>query len=956
MTRLRKFLDVRPGEGRPLLFTFLFIALAVGSFLLAKAIRNGLFLQVYGASKLAYVYVAVPVVLALLVPAYGALVGRVGHRQMTTVSLLLLSGTVVGFWWAFTYYPHPWMAAAFYVWVNCYGVIAPVQAWSFANAVFDTRQARRLFGLVGSGASVGAIAGGLIARTLVGPLGTVNLLLFLAVLIAATAAVVNLGWNVRREGGKHDSRGAAYGRLKHVPFTSTLQTIAQSAYLRRIALLVTLVAMTTQWTQFQFQAAAEVTFAGDADRLTRFFGDFNSAMGVVALLVQVLATGPALRTFGLGLTILLLPAMLGFGVTAILVTGALWAVVMTNAFDQGLRFSVDKATFELLYLPIPAQTRVRVKTTIDLVINRMADALGGLILGLMTTGFATALVTIPGAGLSLQGIALVTLVFVIAWIGAAWSLRRGYVDAIRESIAEHRLAVDSGSARILDRSATDLLAARLGAAEPAEIVYALDLFRLEHRGTTHPAVRGLLTHESGEVRQRAVALFDESGDLSVTDDIEALLNDTDPAVRAEALLFLAHHADIDPLERLTSPMAFEDFSVQASLVAFLGRPSSWQNLDAARVILERMTVGEGPNAARARIEAARLIAQLPGDFDAELSRLLIDERQEVIAAALSAAGRSRRVGVIDLVGARLAEPAHREAAGSALVAMGRRAVPALRTLLEDGSRPREVRAEVPRVLSSIGGPEARDALVNNLFEPDASLRTQIIAGMSRLHAHHRQLTVERAVIEMALAAEILGHYRSYQILGTLGMTFESSDPVARGLQHAIDQEQERILRLLDPLLPEQDMKSVYTALRSPHPALRANALELLDNILAPPLRKLVIPLFDNQVTLQERVRLANQVVGTGVESSEDATLTMLVSEDPWLKACGVYAVGVLRLESLRSRIAPYLDAADPLLRETTRAALARLDATPVAAFAREAEAPLDEDGHMTHTSETFGVG
>ena len=43
--------------------------------------------------------------------------------------------------------------------MSCYGVIAPVQAWSFANSLFDTRQAKRLFGLIGAGASLGAIVG-----------------------------------------------------------------------------------------------------------------------------------------------------------------------------------------------------------------------------------------------------------------------------------------------------------------------------------------------------------------------------------------------------------------------------------------------------------------------------------------------------------------------------------------------------------------------------------------------------------------------------------------------------------------------------------------------------------------------------------------------------------------------------------------------------------------------------
>ena len=77
-----------------------------------------------------------------------------------------------------------------------------MQAWSFANSLFDTRQAKRLFGLVGAGASLGAILGGLLARVLVRPVGgPVNLLLVLAALILAAAGIVALGnMRIRRPG------------------------------------------------------------------------------------------------------------------------------------------------------------------------------------------------------------------------------------------------------------------------------------------------------------------------------------------------------------------------------------------------------------------------------------------------------------------------------------------------------------------------------------------------------------------------------------------------------------------------------------------------------------------------------------------------------------------------------------------------------------------------------------
>ena len=71
--------------------------------------------------------------------------------------------------------------------------------------------------------------------------------------------------------------------------------------------LVFLVAIATQWTAFQLSLVADERFAGDATGLTRFFGTFNLTLGTVSFLLQLLVTGPALRRFGIAVTVLVLP-------------------------------------------------------------------------------------------------------------------------------------------------------------------------------------------------------------------------------------------------------------------------------------------------------------------------------------------------------------------------------------------------------------------------------------------------------------------------------------------------------------------------------------------------------------------------------------------------------------------------------------------------------------------------
>src|SRR6478735_5084123 len=200
--RLRRYFDVRSGEGRRVLFSFLHVAVVAASFLLARPIRNGLFLRQYGAYGLVYVYAAVPLVLSLFVPIYARVTARFGSRIVTVATLIFFSSNVILFWYAFRFHHAAiavrgslawYLPAAFYMWVNCFGVIAPLQAWTFANQMFDTRQARRLFGLIAVGASLGSIGAGLLARVLVSPVGgAVNMMLVLAGLILAAAVIVSI--------------------------------------------------------------------------------------------------------------------------------------------------------------------------------------------------------------------------------------------------------------------------------------------------------------------------------------------------------------------------------------------------------------------------------------------------------------------------------------------------------------------------------------------------------------------------------------------------------------------------------------------------------------------------------------------------------------------------------------------------------------------------------------------
>lgn len=865
--RLRRFLDIRPGEALPVLLTFLYIAAVVSAFLLAKPIRNGLFLKQYGPYALAYVYAAVPLALTVFVPVYTRVAARFGQRSVIVWTLLFFAANVVLFWYAFRFHHVRALPFIFYVWVNCFGIVAPVQAWSFANSLFDTRQAKRLFGIIGSGASLGAILGGLLARVLVGPVGgPVNLLLVLAALIASAAAIVGLA-NL-----KIARRGLARrGKAQPQAFRRTLAEIARTPYLRHIGAMVILVAIVTQWTAFQLSLVADERFGGSAEALTRFFGTFNFSLGLVSFALQLTLTGFALRQYGVALTILLLPVALGAGSAAILLVPSFVTVLLTNAFDQGFRFSVDKATYELLYLPILPAERARVKNAIDIVLNRTGDATGGVLLGLATRGFAG----VPGLQLGLRGTAAINLVLLIAWSTLAWRLRREYVRTIHETIRRHRLDAERASRTVLERTAADAVTAKLNAQDRENVLYALTLMEEQQANRWRPRLRELLAHRDPEIRRRALAILSVDGDRAIAATAGELLRDPDAGVRTEALLYLSRELGVDPLARIQELGDYPEFSIRAAMAAFLASPGPSRNLDATRAILEQMVNAPGAEGVRDRLEAARVIGLAPEGLDDYLARLLHDEDTGVARLAIAAARTARResaeVPLIEL----LARADLTEDAADALSRYGPSIVPRLKERLLDEAAPLEVRREIPLVLLRIGTPDAERALVDALIEGDATLRYRVIAALNKLKQLHPDVQIDPPIVELLLAAEIAGHYRSHQVLGAVRHTLPDSDPMLAAIRQSMDAELERIFRLMSLLFPEAELKDAYVGLGSANPIIRANALEFLDNVLSPPLRLVLVPVLDPQTTLDDRIALADRLVGAPVTTAHDGLAALL---------------------------------------------------------------------------------
>lgn len=913
---LERVLNIQPGDlGRGIpLSSCLF--LTISAYVIGKIASNALFLAQFPAVQLPYVDIASGVLVGFFVVSYLRLGRRTSLENLLVGSPLFFAATCVMFWVLTRYSLHSWLYPVFYVWVGMFGVLAPTQVWTLANFLLTTREAKRIFGMVGGGGILGWIFGGYLSMIVARALGTESLLLAMAVLLVICSvlmAVASKGGKLRR--GTEDDPIAGVAGTGQKDLRDSIRSVFSSPYLRAIAAVICISSFATTITGWQFKALAKQYSAG-TDALAIFFGDFYFYAGALALLFQLLLTTRLLRRFGIGRMLFVLPIAVLAGSAGLLAWGTVAAVLFLKGGDQVLRYSIDRSTIELLYLPLPNRVKLQAKWFIDTVVWRLGDGLAGLVI----------LILAAHLGWTPQQISWIAIPLVLGWLASVYVAGKQYVFVLQDSISQHRLDAEQASTLALDRSTADLLAKRILTSDPKEILYALSLFEVERQRAAHPVVRGLLNHPSPEVRQKAVSILAAVGDKSVRPSIESLLKDPDPGVRTEAMLYLVYHAHVDPIALLSEIGDCADFSVRSGVAAYLARPGEAQNIETARHILSGMSTDSGEEGQRTRLELARILGELPDSFDPLLAKLLHDPAHPVVREAIRSVGALRKFPLAASLLDFLPDHELSKDAAEALAKFGDQVVSLLDSHLSDSSSPMDMRRAVPAILASIGTPAAARVICDNVLERDTALRFQMISALNKIHQVHPEIALDMQSVETVLAAEIMGHYRSYQILEALRLPRDSDEHVMHALHESMQKELERIFRLLGLLYPHLDFHSAYFGLQSKNSTVYDNALEFLDSVLKSQLRAIVVPLLDGKVTPRERAMIAENLVRTRVATREQAVAELVASDDPWLKSCGAYAIGKFAIKSLEAELERCLEHPDPLMRETARAAKHRLEA------------------------------
>jgi len=303
----------------------------------------------------------------------------------------------------------------FYVWSAVWSLFVVSVFWSLLADLLGPGTARRLYGPIAAGGTVGTFVGPLLTRLLVGTIGVAGVLMMSALLLELAVIGVH---GVRRAaaglvredadplGGEPDAPagGGAFTGIAHV---------AKSPYLSAI---VGYVLCTACAATFMYLAQAKIVHDALGDRVARadYFASLDLWTAGATLVLQTLVAAPAIGRFGPGIVLAALPLAQAAGISVLAAAPSLTALAIVQVISRSATHGLTRPARELLFTVVSRDDKYRAKHAIDTIAYRLGDV--------AASWLQKGLVALAGAG-ALVGAAIP---LVAVWLGFAFVLGAGF--------------------------------------------------------------------------------------------------------------------------------------------------------------------------------------------------------------------------------------------------------------------------------------------------------------------------------------------------------------------------------------------------------------------------------------------------------------------------------------------------------------------------------------------------
>ncbi len=869
---------VRPAEVERVLMMLAFSLLAVGGIVITgQLLGRSLFLSSVPASSIPLRFIVPPLALVGTIGLYTRLAQSVRKPRLILLTLTaVLVGTLCARWMLETPLREKvGFLLGLFTFFEIAAGLTMILFWTLAADLFTSREAKRLFPVISGGSALSNVAFG---AFLVGGATSVrpeNLVWVIALSVTLSMAIVLR--LVTRYPPAADHPVTSADPAPTAGWTQGLREVFASPLMLVIGSIVVVVALISNIADYQLDLALKLSYTDDTQAMVRLLALLRLGAGILAVVLQFFVVSWLMERFGILPALLLLPMAIAGGSTAILLTGgALWAVTIPRAADFSLKYTVNDSAFNLLYLPLPAALRSRAKAVVD-----------GMIKPLLVSALGLAFLAIARMdGFDLIHWSWPVLLLVVVWAGLLARGSREYVRALSHSLLMRRLDLGKTTLDLSDETSTRALVSALEQPDSLRIVHTISLLRESSDLDWSDRIAGLVEHPAAEVRGAAVGYLGERSTQDHVSAVKSLLDDGDANVRCEAVAAYGRLLGAEAVRDLLPLIDDHDRAVRgATIVALIRHGGLSGFLHAGRPLNELLEHDDDAD----RAQGAKLLGELAvQSFFGPLLELIGDSDSTVRLAAVEAAEQVAAPELIPgLLGA-FDDPALRRSSIRAICACSGADVGAIERLIQANDVPADVCSALVGALVPHGPPAV--AILERLLDDDrATIRAAVYAALLKLRTDGKEPGIHRDRLLASLERELRDAFERQLCVEDLEE--DPSTLLAECMQHRIRADEDRVLAALALAYPTLPIEDLREALRHHDPRVQANAVELLDNVVAAG-KPLLIPFIAG--TRSEKLVVAERRLDLQRQSRAERLHALMNSGDPWLSACADFADNTTR--------------------------------------------------------------
>ncbi|WP_144266275.1 MFS transporter [Pontibacter ummariensis] len=585
-----------------------------------------LFLSAYEVKVFPLVYLAAAALLLVFNYLYARLEAMVSALRCLRVVVAFSVTVVLTFWLIQHFYSFGWSPLWLATWSIIIYMLIGYAFWGMTAILFNVRESRRLFSVVGGGDIPAKMLGYLSVSVLVPFVGVLNLLW---VSVGAFTVAFALLGRLRHERLLEPEEHIHQHRTQ-VRGTSFVSSLFQNHLIFYLALWSLLAYTIIFFIDFTFLSEIKVNYESSHE-LATFIAVFFALGRLLAIVFKLMFSSRVIARLGLTSSLLLAPVVLflvnGFILLANdALTVHLYAFGTMVLLFEVLRSTIQEPVFFVLFQPLHPHVRLK----------------GHLIAKGYTLPFA--LLAVGGFltvylqhydHVAIPLVSSILMLVLLAWASSVYFVRKAYLKTLMQALARGYFA---GSELFLnDRTVIDLLVQKAKGHKPKEVIHALDLLERSGYSKLSELLLQQLQHKLLDVKEYVIAKVMEKSMIEAVpilrEQLKANLVPRLKPLLLKALFFL------DREKGGALELALRQLSPDCRKAAMEGLLLQPRNENVSKVVmqeLQKMMTGGTPD----KLAALDVIAEtkLPDGIQG-LESLLKDKDRQVWQRAVAVAGK-----------------------------------------------------------------------------------------------------------------------------------------------------------------------------------------------------------------------------------------------------------------------------------------------------------------------------